>query len=855
MKDVLAGSAYSYLNILIDSCHADFLFYKDKEKLICNLKIKQLVIIYQGNIKADPVDLSIDLEWQGNKFLHQVPDHKIIKALTSKEIVPFLVFKKKFFSEYDKVEVKLTYIAKFKQILAETPNDIIDIVLLREVLAWIHKIENVKNEILITLPTDNLHFIYHMADTLHNFLQARDIDVDSKVLIKDILSVFLTDFNFLKKIALGPIEKMQIFLLSLKSYIMYPQHDSLLELDKYYKELPVKIFSVTAVKIFQESIFRLFCISNLGYRAKSKREVLECSVCSNEPFLNNSLVELDEITSIFDEQKESTIQGNMDTLQKSISLYEEEQKIYEESELKIKTQTPVGFIESIVLLDGNKSLEALRDIKVEKILTMSTPDLSLAKKKESLSKAILVSKEYVGEAEATLRRALRITLIYGINPDYNYSPRKFFEFLQETTLNTAFDKEAEIFLKEFFDNFHDMNEKIISIIECYVAQHYALAKSIDYYNDFYYFERSCGIVGNAHVFSEEKKLEELNLNKFLNDIVLLQFSLNANFQPGRLLTINNDLDSLLIFFNKKINEEMDINFNDSKFSFIQSTSDFRELLKNYFNRIIFELKFFNENRLAIIFLPESFFDRLKLGFFLKERILVKTKESIYSDESEGSYEYKVKNSVEKLMKLSRFKLFFKYGVFYWSENSKKILSEKIEGCLIYDIYREKLNQIKEVKINLEEYLKQDVPDVVESQTIAAAFVKFVKMLSPLTDYPLPQHLDIYSFGKVRGLTKEERENMLGTVELFTRSFRSWQEHLLSLQKNKINASIDKFRKNKDMILYQIENLYQAPKKAMYSAQETSNKLFAHKRLIFFSEPDSADAKCVKKECLTRVFNP
>ncbi|MES2142069.1 MAG: hypothetical protein V4471_04190 [Pseudomonadota bacterium] len=853
VKDLLAGGAYSYLNILIDSCHADFLFYKDREKLVCNLKIKQLVIIYQDNIKADPVDLSIDLEWQGNKFVHQVSEHKIITYLTSKGIVPFLVFKKKFFSEYDKVEVKLTYIAKFKQIIAETPNDVIDGALLGEILAWIQKIENVKNEILITLPTDNLHFIYHMADTLHNFLKARDIDVDRKVLIKDILSAFLTDFNFLKKIAVRPIEKMQIFLLSLKSYIMYSQHDSLLELDKYYKELPVKSFSVRAVKIVQESLFRLFCISNLGYRAQSKRGVLEHSVCTNEPFLNNSLVELDEITSISGEQKESTIQGNTDTLQKSIPLYKEEQKLCEESELKIKTQTPAGFMESVAFLDGNRSVETLRDIKVEKIPTMPTPDLSLAKKKESPSKAILVSKEYVGEAEATLGRALRITLIYGINPDYNYSPRKFFEFLQETTLNIAFDKEAEVCLKEFFENFHDMNEKIISIMECYVAQHYSLAKSIDYYNDFYYFERSRGVAGNAQVFSEAKKLEELNLNKVLKDIVLLQFSLNGNVQPERLLVINKDLDSLpAFFFNKKINEETDINFNDSNFSFIQSSSNFQELLKSYFNKIMSELAFFDSNRLVTISLPRYFFDRLKLGIFLGAKTLVKLKESIYTEESEGSYEYKVMNSVAKLMKVSRFKLFFKYGIFYWSEHSKKTIFEKIEGCLISDIYREKLNQLKEVKLKLEECLKQDIQDVVESQTIAATFVKFVKMLYPLIDYPLPQHLDIYSFGKVGSLTKEERENMIGTVELFTRPFRSWQEHLLVRQKNKINTSIDELRKNKDIILYQIENLFQALKKAMYSAQETPNM---HKGLVFFGEPDGADTRCVKEECLTRVFNP
>ena len=879
IKYLILNGPCSHLNLFIDFLHSDFLFYRENGKLFCNIKIVQLVV-YQNDIKDAPVDVSIDLEWKDGAFILSTAD-KLIRPIESEEEISFLTLKKRILLKLDKIIANKKIIDKFSQLryLSESKFEVSDSALLKKILAWIKKIEETKEAEITALSIDNLCIIYYIADIAHVFLETK-LSSESKTLIKDKLYEFITGFNFFKNYEKKSIEEIENFLLGLKRYINDPQDNDLSGLIGF--QIPKEGFLHKAMNVIRAVKFERPDLRYTSQAHQAQLRAVADQVGSNsllipelnvaneqdkklnsaqrivDPLEQGISCEKQEVAdtvevlkenlqipetpaghneshaflgdpedkkllpgpipesyspksdvlseAIEQDKKLNSAQRIVDPLEQGISC--EKQEVADTVEaLKERPQipkTPAGRNESYAFLEA----------KDKKLLPRLTPE-SYSPESDVLSEAIL---EKYTKAEGILNQSLNIVNT-GINPDYNYSPVKFFEFLQAIALKNA-DKEVKILLEAFFKSFNDMKEKLISAVEYYVAQHYALAESIDYYNDFYYFERSRGVsFCEENVFAKEKKLGELKLNEILSNIVLQSFSL-ISVKRGKYLSLP---DFFLESFNKAFNDKFFTSneiecgvreeINSYVPSFFVNQLSFQELLQCNFDKIVKEVASLNET-LSFTKLPISFFKRLKEGIFLGEKRLTLLKESIYRNPAETSYEEKVAETVAQLKNLTRFKLFFKYRIFFWSRQSKEAVFAKINKYLISSIYEEKLNRIEEAKCDLEKALRQYNNTLKESRSIANNFVKLVGMLNSLIAYTIPQHLS----DSPNRLTEKE---MIETIKLFTLPMSFWWNHCLERQEKEINDHMKKLETRKNIILNHMQKLFQNLKKAC-PTEESSN---------------------------------
>lgn len=452
-------------------------------------------------------------------------------------------------------------------------------------------------------------------------------------------------------------------------------------------------------------------------------------------------------------------------------------------------------------------------------------------------------QKYSGEAQYILYQSLDITENAEISPDYNYVPRKFFIYLRETIFKLPSSNESINLLEKFFLKFQVINEALIHALECYMMERYALIEAIDYYNKFYYFERSRG--GASKAFFDEKKLEELGINKIVKNIFLLEFKLffNATAQNNFAL-LQSSLSNILEYFIKEspvIQESLCKIKKSGEFYYSFIDLSFKDFLSANFLKIKNEIYFLDNHVHTFVLLSKNFFSQLKLGIFLRENLLARLKKNIYWNQREASYEQQVVELIAKLKKLSWFKLFF-IGIFFWSIQSKKRIFEKIESNLIASIYKEKLTQIKALKTSLEQSLSSlntDAYNFNENQILASNFVSLVSIVNSLVAYPISQHLDIPSFVKMEGLTNAERTKLIETVKLFTRPMSFyWENCLLPREEEKINKNMGDSEREQSIILKKIEKLRQDLQKAIKRYERNSTcfsvdykaGLFAHQKV-------------------------
>ncbi len=431
--------------------------------------------------------------------------------------------------------------------------------------------------------------------------------------------------------------------------------------------------------------------------------------------------------------------------------------------------------------------------------------------------------KYLKEVQEILRKSLDITIQSGISPNYNYSTKNFFSFLKKTVLSlSSSSAEVKNFLEIFFINFQDINEEIINILEEYMEQHHLVEKTVDYYNKFYYFERSRG--GTSKAFCDEKKIAELSINKIIKNFFSAEFSLFFD------MIIDDDpklIKAILNNYLKKIVKKSPAGWYSGKskqnsdelyVSFIDL--DFQDFLLVNFSKIkeeIYTLKSFVN---LFVCMPNCILDKLQ-GIFFSEKLLAKLKKKIYEDQDMGSYEYKITELIAKLKKLAWFSLFFA-GIFFWSAQSKARIFARIETGFFASNYREKLNQIKALEINVEQSLHSKVRTLKDNQALASCFVELVSIVDSLVTQSIPQHLAIFAFEKSEGLINSERRKLIKIVKLFTQLYGwYWEDHLLVKQEERINKVLNDAERQKNIILQKIDELIQDLQNAIMPDQKKS----------------------------------
>ncbi|MDQ8039459.1 MAG: hypothetical protein REH83_03535 [Rickettsiella sp.] len=257
------------LNLLIDFVHADFILYKYDGKLVCYIKLKQVTVNDKNNIKCNPFDLTLDLEWKNDKFLLYSSDNldirikKIIQARAAKKEISFLNFSDKCIAEYDKLNEYENFISIYERIKKFYINNkeiAVDDISLGKFFCWLESIKNLSGEMIIVLPFESLTLKYHMAEIIYGFLKYKKNNSVKYNLIESILGILLENFNFYEY-----YYKKNNFLVHLNTFIHSNQYDDLCELKKAYKELPSNTLSAKAVELFQKSTCGLFFLYKESY--------------------------------------------------------------------------------------------------------------------------------------------------------------------------------------------------------------------------------------------------------------------------------------------------------------------------------------------------------------------------------------------------------------------------------------------------------------------------------------------------------------------------------------------------------------------------------------------------------------
>ncbi len=807
-------------NLLIDFEHADFLVYKQNEKLLCNIKLKRLTVTYINNAKCDPIDLTLDLQWQGEKFsLYSVDnsDNKIMQPRENKKEISFLTFRDKCISEYDKLLTHQNFIFKYtriKELDRNTQDSDIDGIFLKKIFSYLEKVEKESENIVILLPIESLVLKYHMADIVYSFLKYKENELDNYNFIKNLLVLVIENFNFFEA-----FDKKINFLVCLNKYINSVQYDDLYELDKAYKELPKNTWPARSAEPLQrpisglfrfhkESYIELINVLLISFKAKSSVANLAYSSLIKIKFNELSIKDLNHFILFIYQYRlllEDKIKKN-NTLSALNKLYNTILSKKKSSILEVQYLNKFGLnikknLEEFVLVaEDSRSLDKFFEAKpelkqvyegIKDSLALSVIDYINKKILFEIIEKFIICNWVTLPALQAIHQWIRLTeknLDISITANELKDPPVFLvtpcvEFAVEGDKRTGkvspklfVDKESNLSLKVGFTQIE--NAAKVALVNKQQTKSENITPDVLNKDKF-----SSKLFQSINIFKKNLSKDEIDQLKVkVNEELHLVFSplhkknsLNLKTLLGaRYHTLPENIKILLEKFLNKVNGE--INASAIIFLALEKNTQQIKALKNKQADCFQQLKInsrafivrlgvyiYNQKKIkaqcdSVLAFMRFIFSRVKQGYFYKDRtFLDKLTRHIIVFRKDGE---KLDALFKReLLKVSWFDLLIKYRVMRWPWQEKKSFVTRFSKYMYCIFYLQKINVLKQLQKDLKSRI--EFLDPTETSISTVADIKtFALKIKALTE----EILEIYTISKNSSELQKEATEIISWTE-------------------------------------------------------------------------------------------